>query len=60
MKTKIEVSDPKEAQLIKRGLQDPETRCLVKIMGALKPLDDRAKHRALIFIDDYFETDIFK
>jgi hypothetical protein len=57
MKTKIEVENRKEATLIKRGLLDPQTRALVKVMGALQPLSDRAKRRAMRFVDDYFDEE---
>lgn len=57
MKTKIEVEGRKEALLIKRGLLDPQTRALVKVMGALQPLTDRAKRRAMRFVDDHFDEE---
>lgn len=56
MKTKIEVEGRKEALLIKRGLLDPQTRALVKVMGALQPLDERGKYRTLHFVADYFDV----
>ena len=52
MKAKIEVSDRKEAELIKSGLADPATRALVKVMGALRPFEKRAQHRILGFVAD--------
>lgn len=39
----IEVKDEEEARLIRRGLEDPATRALVKIMGALLPLPERSR-----------------
>jgi hypothetical protein len=55
MKTRIEVANLKEARLIKAGLLDPQTRALVKVVGALAPLEtDRSKVRVLKFVDDYF------
>lgn len=56
MKAAIEVADRKEAELIRAGLSDPATRALVKVMGALKPLEsDRARMRALEFVADHFD-----
>jgi hypothetical protein len=54
MKTPIEVSDRREGKLIKAGLDDAQTRALVKIQGALAPLTDRGKLRVLRFVEDYF------
>lgn len=56
MKAGVEVADRKEANLIRRGLADPETRALVKTMGALLTMPtDRARARALWFVQDQFE-----
>ena len=55
MKTEIEVADRKEAQLIKSGLDDPATRALVKVIGALKPHSKRAQERILGFVFDHLE-----
>ncbi len=55
MKAQIEVADRKEAELIRRGLLDPTTRAMVKVMGALAPLpSDRSKARVLRFVEDHF------
>jgi hypothetical protein len=55
MKTPIEVSNRREGKLIKAGLDDAQTRALVKIQGALAPLTDRAKLRVLRFVEDHFD-----
>jgi hypothetical protein len=55
MKTHIEVADRKEGELIRRGLNDPQTRALVKVMGALSTLPTRRTQlRVMRFVDDYF------
>lgn len=48
MKTRIEVSDMKEAKLLKAALADPETRALVKVFGALRPLRNDVERRAVV------------
>ena len=58
MKTTIEVEDRKEATLIRRALEDKETRALVKVMGALLALpSDRARLRTLRFAQDYLDEE---
>lgn len=57
MKAKIEVADRKEAELLRRGLADPATRALVKVMGALLPFETRAQHRILGFAADKLNED---
>ena len=54
MKTRIEVADRREAELLKAGLQDTQTRAFVKVMGVLSQLpSDRARSRVLRFVADY-------
>ena len=48
MKTTIEVRNRKEGKLIRAGLKDPETRALVKIMGALDPIETKEMKRATL------------
>lgn len=55
MKAKIEVENRKEAELIRRGLADPGTRALVKIMGAMSGLTKRQQIRSLRFVGDCFD-----
>lgn len=58
MKTLVEVADRKEAALIRRGLEDPETRALVKVIGALAALpSDRARRRTLAFVADSLDEE---
>lgn len=52
MKATIEVADRKEAELIRVGLDDPVTRALVKVMGALTPLEKRSQKRVMDFVAD--------
>ncbi len=56
MKTLVEVENRKEAELIKRGLADPEVRALVKVIGALSPI--RSKNMRKLVLDmaeEYFK-----
>jgi hypothetical protein len=56
MKASIEVQDRKEAEAIRRGLEDPATRAFVVVMGALSDLPSaRARKRVLQFVVDHFE-----
>ena len=48
MKAFIEVKTRREARLIRRGLADPETRALVKVMGALSPIETKEMKRATL------------
>ena len=43
----IEVKDAKEFEAIKRGLDDPEARALVTIIGIMMPYDKR-KQQAIM------------
>jgi hypothetical protein len=55
MKARIEVADRKEFELIKRALEDEQTRSLVKIIGALLPLSGRARLRTLNYVEDILQ-----
>jgi hypothetical protein len=56
MKATIEVSDRKEADAIRAGLEDPAVRAFVVIMGALLTLpSERARKRVLQYVLDYFD-----
>lgn len=57
MKGYIEVENRKEADLIKRGLADPEVRAFVKVVGALLPLSERARVRVLRFVADQVDEE---
>lgn len=57
MKTTIEVGSKQEAELIKAGLADPLTRALVQVVGALAPLSQKAKKRALEYVADRLEEE---
>lgn len=53
MKTYVDVSNRKEAVLLRRGLEQEDVRALVLVMGALAVLPtDRARVRALRFVSD--------
>jgi hypothetical protein len=55
MKTSIETASKKEGELIRKGLEDPTTRALVAVLGALAELpSDRARRRVLTHVADYF------
>jgi hypothetical protein len=56
VKANIDVSDRKEAEYIRAGLDDPIMRAQVVVLGALKSLSsDRARKRVLNFVMDYFD-----
>jgi hypothetical protein len=56
MKATIQVANRNEAEALKAGLEDPATRAIVLVMGALSELpNDRARARVLTYVRDYFE-----
>lgn len=55
MKARIEVKNRKEAELIRRGLADPQTRALVLTMGALLPLMKDEQRRVMNWVCDKFQ-----
>lgn len=56
MRTTFEVVDEEEAQLIRAGLEDPETRALVKVIGVVGRLPSlRARARVLWCVRDYLD-----
>lgn len=58
MKTTIEVADRKEAEQIQRGLNAPDVRAFVKMIGALSDLpSDRARARVLRYVKDRIDDD---
>jgi hypothetical protein len=58
MKTSIPVADRKEADAIRRGLEDPAIRAFVIVMGVLLALPtDRARKRVLQFVSDRLEEE---
>lgn len=58
MNAGIQVKDRKEAALIRRGLESPEARAFVKIIGALEPLSDRGRARVLHFVSDKLDEEL--
>lgn len=51
MKATIEVTNKREAELVRQALADPETRCVVNVIGALQTLPDaKARSRVLTFV----------
>jgi len=55
MKTTITVSNRREGEQIRAGLEDPNVRAFVKVMGILRGLpSDRARQRVLSFVTDAF------
>lgn len=52
MKATIDVKDRAEAERVRTALADPETRALVNVMGALLPLTERERKRAMAFVAD--------
>lgn len=58
MKSRIEVSDRGEGELIAQGLLDPHTRALVKVMGALKALpSDHMRRSVLAYVTERLDDD---
>jgi hypothetical protein len=56
VKATIEVSDRKEADAIRAGLNDPAVRAFVVVMGALSMLpSDRARKQVMQFVADIFQ-----
>ena len=59
MKAAIEVASRNEAELIKAGLNDPVTRSVVVVQGALASLnDDNARRRVLRFVAEMFNIEL--
>lgn len=58
MKSSIDVSSRKEADAIKSGLEDPEVRAFVVVLGTLKELEPRARQRVLQNVIDRFSDDV--
>ena len=52
MKSFIEVKDRKEAEIIRRALNDPVTRATVLVIGALLPLQSGERRRVMNFCED--------
>lgn len=58
MKASIEVKDRKEAESIRKALDDPAVRAFVVIMGVLLTLpSQRARKRVLQYVEDKFAED---
>lgn len=58
MIARIQVKDREEARLLETGLQRPDVRAFVKIVGALIPLpSDRARARVLRYALDRVEEE---
>jgi hypothetical protein len=56
MKATIEVTDRKEAEAIRAGLNEPAVRAFVIVMGALSRLPtSRARRRVMEYVADYFD-----
>lgn len=47
----------KEAQLIRRGLEQADVRALVFVMGALAPLSERQQARAMRYVSDMLDEE---
>lgn len=57
MKTTVEVSDRREAEALRTGLEDPAVRAFVIIIGVLKPLTPRARARVMQYVTDKLDED---
>ncbi len=54
MKATIDVTDRAEGDRIRAALTDATTRAFVNVIGALQPLEERARERVLRFVTDTF------
>ena len=58
MKANIDVQDRREADAIKRGLEDPAVRAFVVIIGVMKELpNDRARARVMQYVKDRLDEE---
>ncbi len=57
MKTAIEVSSMREADLMKQALADPEIRAVVDVVGALLTLPDDARARVVKYVTTRLEAE---
>lgn len=58
MKTTIDVTDKREAALVRQALADPETRVCVNVLGALLTLPSaQARARVLMFVSSRLAED---
>ena len=57
MKASIEVTDRREAEAIRTGLEDPTVRAFVIIMGLLLPLPQRSRKRVLEYVTDRLDEE---
>jgi len=55
MKANIDVKDRREADAIKRGLEDPELRAIAVLMGTLTSLTPTEQRRVLTWVTDRLE-----
>lgn len=56
MKTSIQVENRREGELLQRGLDDPQVRAFVKVIGVLQQLpSDRARARVLWCVRDQLD-----
>ena len=52
MKTTIDVENRGEADRVKTALNDPATRAFVNVIGALLPLQPKARQRVVRFVTE--------
>lgn len=57
MRMAFDVENRKEGELIKRALDDPATRALVKVIGALLPLSSGGRRRVLNYVQDRLDEE---
>jgi hypothetical protein len=55
MKANIDVKDRREADAIKRGLEDPELRAIAVLMGTLTGLAPGTRRRVMTWVVDRLE-----
>ncbi len=57
MKVAIEVKDRSEGDRVKAAMEDPTTRAMVNVVGALMPLSTKAQSRVMRYVAEKLEDD---
>jgi hypothetical protein len=57
VKAFIEVENRKEADELRRGLDEPDVRAFVRIVGALRDLPEGGQRRVLAYMRDLIDSE---
>jgi hypothetical protein len=57
MKAYIEVENRKEGDEVRRGLDEPDVRAFVRIVGALRDLPEGGQRRVLAYMRDLIDSE---